>query len=298
MGGLEGLDRLRGALARVAGETVRGASWSARVAAEALLADVEGGGRPCRDPEAVASAVEAANPSMASLYNLALLIREACASGGDEALARAVGRLLEYMEWARGRLRAAAAGAIPEGATVAAFSYSSSVEDAILEARGRVVGVVVFESRPGGEGVHLARRLRRAGIPVELAPDALMLDRLSGVDVAMVGADTVTRDGCLVNKAGTRLLALAAREAGIPLVAVFESYKIHPHARCGGVRIARRTYEIEGWGPVELPVFDETPPSLLGKAATEWGLHPWSPGLPGELHSRMVEWILGRRPGS
>jgi translation initiation factor 2B subunit (eIF-2B alpha/beta/delta family) len=46
-------------------------------------------------------------------------------------------------------------------------------------------------------------------------------------DVVLLGADAVTPDG-VVNKVGSRLLALAAKAAGVPVVAVTECLKISP----------------------------------------------------------------------
>ncbi len=281
------------ALRRVSVESVRGAAWSARVVVDSLIRDLEGEQRVCDNAEDVATAIVEANPSMASLYNVSLLVREACGRGGDPALREALARMLYYMSWARENLRVKASEAFPEGVTVATFSYSSTVEAVLLESRRQLSRVIVFESRPSVEALHFARRLREAGIPVTLAPDALMMDYMPQASMALVGADTVTRDGCLVNKAGTRLLALACREAGIPLVAVFEAYKIHPRAGCDGVRIARRRFLIEGWGAEYYPVFDETKPGLVKGAMTEWGILPWDPRVPGDLHSRMMTRILG-----
>lgn len=281
------------ALRRVSAESVRGAAWSARVVVDALIRDVEEGADVCGSMEEVSRAIVEANPSMASLYNVAELAKEACSRGGNQALRETMAAMVYYMSWAREQLRLKSTEAFPRGVSIATFSYSSTVEAAILESRRQVSRVVVFESRPGSEALHFARRLSGMGIPVTLAPDALMLEYLAHVDMALVGADTVTRDGCLVNKAGTRLLALACRETGTPLIAVFEAYKIHPRARCGEVKITRRLFKVEGWGAEVYPVFDETEPALVKGAITEWGITPWGGGVPMELHSRMMSRILG-----
>ena len=281
------------ALEAVRSEAERGATWAARVVLEALVREVEEGQGVCGDAEAAASAVEAANPSMASLYNVALLVRRACSEGGDAALAGAARRMLFYMSEARERLRQAASEAFPRGTRVATLSYSSAVEAVLLAVRRQLGLVVVFESRPGGEGLSLARVLRGAGVRVTLAPDAAMRAYIGSVDMVLVGADTVTRDGCLVNKVGTRLAALAARDAGAPLVAVFEAFKVHPARGCGEVALARRTFEVEGWGPESYPVFEETPPGLVSGAMTEAGVEAWSPELPPRLHAIFLERVLG-----
>ncbi len=280
------------ALRRVSVESVRGAAWSARVVVDSLIRDLEEGESVCSDPDTVSEAIVEANPSMASLYNVSLIVREACRKGGEQALREALARMVYYMSWAREQLRVKASEAFPKGISVATFSYSSTVEAVLLESRRQLSRVIVFESRPGVEALHFARRLREAGIPVTLAPDALMMEYLPGASMVLVGADTVTVDGCLVNKAGTKLLAIASREAGIPLIVVFESYKIHPQARCGEIRITHRRFLINGWGAEFYPVFDETQSGLVKGAMTEWGILSWDPGVPRDLHARMIAKIL------
>jgi ribose 1,5-bisphosphate isomerase len=48
------------------------------------------------------------------------------------------------------------------------------------------------------------------------------------VNLLLVGADTVFRDGSLVNKVGTAGLASAAKKAGVPVVVACEVIKLAP----------------------------------------------------------------------
>jgi translation initiation factor 2B subunit (eIF-2B alpha/beta/delta family) len=73
----------------------------------------------------------------------------------------------------------------------------------------------------------MARRLAAAGINVTLITDAQAGVFVEQADVVLLGADAVTPDG-VVNKVGSRLLALAAKAAGVPVVAVTECLKISP----------------------------------------------------------------------
>jgi len=72
-----------------------------------------------------------------------------------------------------------------------------------------------------------------------------------------VGADAIDGGDHLINKAGTRLAALAAREAGVPIYAVAQTHKICPAdwpvaltpqdpadlARVRGVRVANIAFD-------------------------------------------------------
>ncbi len=85
--------------------------------------------------------------------------------------------------------------------------------------QGIPVHVWVDETRPRNQGAALtAWELARAGVPHTVIVDnagghLMQRDR---VDLCLVGADRVAANGDVVNKIGTYLKALAARDGGIP----------------------------------------------------------------------------------
>ncbi len=119
-----------------------------------------------------------------------------------------------------------AAALIRKGAAVLTNSRSSTVLAALVEAKraGRDFSVVATESRPMLEGRALAEAVASQGIPVTLIADAAASLAMDEVDLVMVGADKITPVN-LVNKIGTRMIALAARERGLPLYALCDSSK-------------------------------------------------------------------------
>ena len=129
------------------------------------------------------------------------------------------------------------------------LSSSSLVTRALCEKSGssderhnRQLKVVLSESRPLREGAHAAARFAsEGGHDVTLVTDAALGSELlrmkkqsstGGNDgdssprtvIVLVGADAIV-DGDVVNKVGTRMLALAAREAGVPVFVVSTSDK-------------------------------------------------------------------------
>jgi translation initiation factor 2B subunit (eIF-2B alpha/beta/delta family) len=105
-------------------------------------------------------------------------------------------------------------------------SNSATVREALLHAPpDRVVCTV---SEPIGEGRELADTLREAGVTVDLVADDDATHAAGTVNLLLVGADTVFRDGSLANKTGTSALCRAAREAGIPIVVACETIKLAP----------------------------------------------------------------------
>lgn len=92
---------------------------------------------------------------------------------------------------------------------------------------GPGLSVIVCESRPLCEGVAMAQRLAAAGLHVTVITDAQAGVFVEEADLVLLGADAVTPAG-VVNKVGSRLLALAAKAAGVPVVAVTDSLKVSP----------------------------------------------------------------------
>lgn len=120
-----------------------------------------------------------------------------------------------------------AAAHIPEDSVILTLSWSSNVQDALLRAGSKVQHVYAAEARPNNEGQLLAAALAEEKIPTTLITDAAMGTALDRSDICLVGADGVLQDGSLVNKTGSYLLALAAREADVPFYSICETHKYH-----------------------------------------------------------------------
>jgi len=260
----------------IRGERVRGAAWSARKAAEAFITLAESGDPGSRGMERAASMIIEANPGMASLYNVARLAMEAYAQNGIGGVDEAARRFIEYQSETSRKIALEAQKILPRGIVVATISFSSNVYAALAYAGGKLGKAVVLESRPGGEGVFLAKELKRRRVEVELVPDSSMHVFLKDVDLVLVGADTVTWDACLYNKVGTRLLIEAAKRREIPVAGVFEAYKIHPAKKCGEVEPVATEYEVEGYGTIITPLFDHTPPALIDAMITSSGVSEYT----------------------
>ena len=159
--------------------------------------------------------------------------------------------------------------------TIFTHSISSTLCEIFSALREDGVKVILTESRPLCEGRELAERLGRWGIPVTYITEAQIGIFIEQADLALVGADTVLADGAVVNKAGTLLLALAARRHDRPFYVGCESIKID--------RERRRPEELEEMAPEELDppqlsgvtarnvYFDVTPADLVTGWITEYG---------------------------
>ncbi len=269
-------------------EKVRGARWALYRAVKAVIESVENGAS-CNDAERIAKTITSANKSMAPLYNLSLAILEGCRKSLDPS--KTARRVLDYYSKSLEKIRMEARS-FREPIKIITISYSSTVEALILASKSNFAKVIVLESRPGGEGALLAATLRDSGLSVELIPDTAIPLRIEEVDYVIVGADAVTRDGCLVNKLGTRQLAMIAGQAGKPVIAVFDSLKIHPESTCDSHPIEERTYMAPGYGPVRYPLFDKTPQSLVSYMLTERGVSRYDASMLREAWEDMMREIL------
>jgi methylthioribose-1-phosphate isomerase len=153
-------------------------------------------------------------------------------------------------------------------------------------ARRGPVEVLVCETRPLLQGARLTVwELGRLGIAHALIVDgaAAGLMRRGEVDAVVVGADRIAANGDVANKVGTYAHALAAREAGIPFVAVAPTSTIDL-SLAGGDEIEieeRGPDEVRGAGatlltvegtPCRNPAFDVTPAGLVSAIVTERGV--------------------------
>jgi ribose 1,5-bisphosphate isomerase len=158
-----------------------------------------------------------------------------------------------------GRDRAAAAIAIQlrpalTDAFVLTHSASATVREAVLYSPPELVICTV--SAPFEEGRAFADELSAAGLPVELVEDDDAEQALERASLFLIGADTVFRDGSVVNKTGTRRLAEAAARIGVRTVVACEVIKLAP---------------VDGPEAIGDEHFDVTPPHLVDEIVTEEG---------------------------
>jgi len=162
-----------------------------------------------------------------------------------------------------GRRRAAASIAIQlsdrlEDAVVLTHSASATVREALLHTPpGRVICTA---SSPQDEGRAFAEELRAEGLEVELVEDAQAPRRVEDATLLLVGADTVFRCGTLCNKSGTRPLAEAAADVGIPTTVACEVIKLAP-------------IDVADAPPLTAEEFELTPPELIDCVVTEEGAY-------------------------
>uniref|UniRef100_A0A183BSZ6 Methylthioribose-1-phosphate isomerase n=1 Tax=Globodera pallida TaxID=36090 RepID=A0A183BSZ6_GLOPA len=144
---------------------------------------------------------------------------------------------------------------------------------------------IALETRPYNQGSRLtAFELQQSGVPFRLIVDSAAASAMRhfGVDVVLVGADQVARNGDTANKIGTYALAVLARHHRIPFFVVTPMSSVNGRIACGDeIQIEERPpEELTQWNgvstcpadcPVWNPAFDVTPAELITGILTEKG---------------------------
>ena len=242
----------------------------------------------------------AVNLSWAVSCSMSCLDGLVSCSGRDRVAALAdVARRIHRDDVAACRaIGARGAAMVPDGATIlthcnagalatGGYGTALGVVRAAIEA-GKKVRVLADETRPYLQGTRLtAWELARDGIPVEIITDGMCGHFFSraAIDVVVVGADRVARNGDVANKIGTYGVACLAHLHERPFLVAAPTSTLDPRAEDGAaIRIEERSSdEVVELAGIRLaphgvrarhPAFDVTPARLVTRLVTERGMVP------------------------
>ena len=205
----------------------------------------------------------------------------------DEAVPGIIESILSARMAAKSAIAEIGARRLKDGESVLMHSYSRTAMGILRKAAeefGLRLSIYVTESRPIGEGLKAAEELARIGegVRVKVMVDSAVRYFMKDVDRVIVGADAVAANGAVVNKIGTSVVALAAKEARVNFYVAAETYKFSPKTLIGElVPIEFRDPEevvgrewLQEHPNVEVlnPVFDVTPAEYIDAIITERGI--------------------------
>ncbi len=258
------------------------------------------------DVERAAARLAGTRPTAVNLFGALARMRRTCDAacaepGADpervrQRLVEVARAMLREDEAACRALGAAGLPLVPDGARVLTHCNAGALATAgwgtalglvrSAVAAGRRVSVLADETRPWLQGARLtAWELARDGIPVTVIADAgaAHLMQRGEVDLVVVGADRIARNGDVANKIGTYGLAVLAREHGIPFYVAAptstvdlempdgDAIPIEERGRDELARVGATALLPEGVA-VRNPVFDVTPARLVTAIVTEAGV--------------------------
>lgn len=214
-----------------------------------------------------------ARPAMAALAGA--VRRILAVSGGVDDMARTASRLLRDYNQATTRISEFARPHLRD--TLITHSLSGTVLEVLKACAQSFEQLIILEGRPLYEGRELARNLAGQSLKLTLITDAQADIFLPMCQAVVVGADSILADGSVLNKAGTALLARAARGHGVPFYVLSETLKISPRPWSGDLALLEEHPSQEVWhdAPPQVAVrnfyFDYTPAELISGIITEQG---------------------------
>jgi methylthioribose-1-phosphate isomerase len=211
----------------------------------------------------------------------------------EEKAVEIVERQLDYEH----RLGTYGAELIDDGDTILTHCHSGALAGAGFGGRalsvirtafeqGKKIHVFTSETRPYLQGARItAYELEKWGIPHTLITDGMSgyLMRLGKIQKVVVGSDRIAANGDLLNKVGTYMHALAAKENNIPFYTATSSHTIDYNLANGmdakvEFRDEREVTHLNGQLITEAvtkalyPSFDVTPNKLISGIVTEKGV--------------------------
>lgn len=212
-------------------------------------------------------------PAMAALAGASRRIL--ATPGGLDAMAHAAQQLLYAYDQAIGRIGEWARPYLQ--GTIMTHSLSSTVLEVCKVSVPLLEQVIILEGRPLCEGRTVACDLAAQPLKLLLITDAQAAIFLPRCQAVVVGADSILADGSVLNKAGTALLAYAARSQHVPFYVLSETLKIAPYPWSGDLALLEEHPGQEVWrdAPAQVAVrnfyFDRTPAELVSGLITEQG---------------------------
>jgi len=169
---------------------------------------------------------------------------------------------------------------INNGSIILTHCHSSTVVNLLRMAKKKGLGFKVYltETRPKMQGRITAEELTEAGIDSTMITDSEAAFLVSKedkrkVDLVLLGADAVFKDGSIFNKVGSYGISLAAQKAQIPVYILATLLKFSVKKI---VIEERKAQEIWQDKPKKLtifnPAFDKIPVELITAYVTEFGI--------------------------
>jgi len=279
----------------IADMEIRGAATIARAAADALESqaqdsDADTPGAFRAEMREAARHLRDTRPTAVSLPNaLRYVLRNLEGETVGTLRASAVDAAESFrdqLERAQDDLGDIGANRLRDGDVVMTHCHSTDALACVKAAidDGKHIEAVVKETRPRKQGHITAEQLREWDVPVTMIVDNAGRRYLDEVDHVLVGADSIAADGSVVNKVGTSMLAVSARERGVPVMVAAQTLKLHPDTLTGHTVEIEMRDETEvlsdddrdrlGNPNVENPAFDVTPPRYVDAIVTERGQFP------------------------
>jgi len=254
--------------------TIQGATAIAIAATKALAKKIADG-ESRKSLEAAAKELEETRATEPALRNS---LRYCLANYENDP--EAAQKVIKHFEDAKKRITEIGANRIEDGMTIFTHCHSSTVERIIINAykQGKKIRVHNTETRPKFQGRITARKIAKAGIPLEHYVDSAATEAIRGSDLFLFGCDAITSDGRIINKIGTALMLEIAEKYDVPSYSCTDSWKFNPETLEGHDEVIEERDPSEVWKDapegikIHNPAFEVCSPDSLTGMISELGI--------------------------
>ena len=207
---------------------------------------------------------------------------------------------IDLLQMSRAKIGHIGAKRILDDTIVMTHCHSSAVDAVLIHSKqqGGNFQVIATETRPRYQGRRTAQILLEHKIPVTQVVDSAMRWALRHFQphIILVGADAITSTGAVVNKIGTKLLALAGKELDIPFYSVSSILKFAPLTTEGALAEIEERDPAEVWvdAPSGLtirnPAFEIVSREYIDGIICEYGI--WPPAMIPYIFARQFPEML------
>lgn len=207
-------------------------------------------------------------------------------------------QFLKDFENSKERIAEIGAKRIRHNSVILTHCHSSTVTYLLKKAKeeGKFFEIICTETRPFFQGRITAKEMLELGVKTTLIVDSAARFFMNQVDLVLVGADSITSEGNVINKIGTSTIALIAKEARTPFYVVSELLKFDPATMYGDYEKIEERSPDEIWkNPpknliIKNPAFDVTRRDFIHGIICEEGII--SPHSISEVMHRKYPWIF------
>ena len=127
--------------------------------------------------------------------------------------------------------------------------------------------VLVCESRPLNEGILMAKELSKLKIKTEIITEAMSGKIFKEIDVVIFGADQILNNGNIINKTGSRMLAILAKYHKVPVYIIASTEKLIKTKIIHAGKVEAKLYEAVNEKKIKIrnESFEEVESKLITK---------------------------------
>ncbi|XP_014286110.1 translation initiation factor eIF2B subunit delta [Halyomorpha halys] len=179
---------------------------------------------------------------------------------------------------------------ITNGDVILIYSCSSLLYRILAESHrsGREFSIIVVDGGPWFEGQEMLRRLVEAGLKCSYVQISALSFIVRQATKVFIGAHALLANGCVMSRAGSALVALAAHAYSVPVLVCCETYKFCERVQTDAFvynelgspdDLAKEDMRLSDWNsltfltPLSI-VYDITPPDLVTAVVTEIAILP------------------------